>query len=107
MVERNCNALMAIIISFVLLGAFGLQAFLHEIPCPLCLIQRLGMIAVATGALLNVRFGIRKLHYGISLLAALLGGFASLRQLLLHVCGLIPTFGQPFWGLSLYTWALL
>lgn len=107
MVERFFNALIVLILSGVLLGAFGFQFIKHEEPCPLCLLQRLGMFGVGLGALLNVRFGIKMPHYGIILLSAFFGGFVALRQISLHVCPGFPLFGIPFWGLSLYTWSFL
>lgn len=105
--EKNLNALLALIICGVLLGALAIQLFKHEQPCPLCLLQRLGMLGVATGALMNVKFNPQKAHYGLSLLGAFSGGFVALRQIALHVCPGFHTFGIPFWGLSLYTWSFL
>lgn len=105
--ERNLNALMVIVLSSVLLAAFGVQIFMHEEPCPLCMLQRLGMIGVATGALLNIWFGIRMSHYGLCLFSALTGSFVALRQISLHVCPGFPTFGIPVLGLSLYTWSFV
>lgn len=107
MVERNCNALMALIISCVLWGALGIQFFKHEQPCALCLMQRLGMLGITFGALLNLKFGIQRAHYSLSLLSAMFGAFVSLRHIALHVCPGFPAFGEPFWGLSLYVWALI
>lgn len=98
---------MAIVLACILGGALLIQFFLHEIPCPLCLLQRVGMLGVASGALLNVRFLPAKRHYGVSLFFAVFGGFTALRQFFLHVCPGFPTFGEPFWGLSLYTWSFL
>ena len=103
--ERNLNALMALIIAGVLWGALCIQFFKHEEPCPLCLLQRLGMLGVAIGALMNVKFGTRQMHYGLSLISAIFGGFVALRHISLHICPGFPTFGHPFWGLSLYTWS--
>lgn len=105
--ERDLNALIIVIIGGILLGAFGVQIFMHEQPCPLCLLQRLGMIGVATGALLNIWFGVRMSHYGLMLLSALMGGFVALRQISLHVCPAFPKFGLPVLGLSLYTWSFI
>lgn len=105
--ERHLNALMVIIISLILFGAFGVQIFAHETPCPLCFLQRLGMLGVACGAALNIRFGIHPAHYGLAMLSSALGGFIALRQIALHVCPGFPTFGVPFFGLSLYTWSFL
>lgn len=105
--ERNLNALLVVGISCVLLGSFGIQFFKGEQPCILCLLQRAAMIGVATGALLNLRMGVRPMHYSLSLFFAAFGGSVALRQFLLHVCANFPTFGVPLWGLSLYTWSFL
>lgn len=107
MAEKHLNALMALVLASILLGAFAIQIFENEQPCPLCLMQRLGMLGVAAGALLNVRCGLRPAHYGLCLLSAVYGGFVALRQIALHVCPGFPTFGKPFWGLSLYTWSFI
>ncbi len=105
--ERNLNGLQAIIIACVLFGALSIQYFYDEEPCVLCLMQRLGMLGVAAGALMNCRFGPRRAHYGFSLLSAIYGGFVALRQIALHICPQFPTFGIPFWGLSLYMWSFI
>ncbi|MCH9628140.1 MAG: Disulfide bond formation protein B [Chlamydiales bacterium] len=107
MTERNLNALMALILSCVLWGGFAFQFIEGEHPCVLCLLQRLGMLGVAFGALLNVKFGSRKAHYSLSLFSALFGGFVALRHIALHACPGTPIFGEPFWGLSLYTWSFI
>jgi len=101
------NALIIYILSGILLSAYGVQLFLHEVPCPLCLLQRIGMICVAASLALNIKFGIRPFHYGIALLASLFGGSIALRQILLHVCPGFPEFGLPVFGISLYTWSFL
>lgn len=105
--ERNLNALLVYIISAILLGGFAVQIFMNETPCILCFLQRFGMLGVATGALMNCRFGPRKLHYGLSLFWAVLGGSIALRQIVLHICPDFPVYGKPVWGLSLYTWSFL
>lgn len=105
--ERDLNALIVIILSGILLGAFSVQIFMHEKPCPLCLLQRLGMLGVAVGALLNIWFGVKTGHYGIMLLSSLYGGTVALRQISLHVCPGFPEFGIPVLGLSLYTWSFI
>jgi hypothetical protein len=95
--ERHLNALMALLLTGILLGALGIQFIGHEEPCPLCYLQRLGMLGVASGALMNVKFGGR----------CIFGGFVGLRQFFLHVCPGFETFGKPVWGLSLYTWSFI
>lgn len=106
-IEKSINVIIVLIICLVLLGAYGFQIFMHEQPCPLCMLQRLGMIGIACGSLMNVAFGSRKSHYALSLLASITGGFVALRQISLHVCPNFPTFGTPFLGLSLYTWSFI
>ena len=105
--EKHLNALLALLLAVILWGAFGIQFFKHEQPCPLCLLQRLGMLGVAAGALMNVKFKPHKFYYGLSLLSAAFGGFVALRHIFLHICPGFPTFGHPFWGLSLYTWSFI
>lgn len=106
-VQKNLNALVVLIICGVLLSAYCVEFFWHEVPCPLCMLQRLGMIAAASGFLLNVRFGINMAHYGLALLSSIVGGTVALRQISLHVCPGMPTFGFPVLGLSLYTWSFV
>jgi disulfide bond formation protein DsbB len=105
--QKNLNALVILILTGVLLGAYAVQFFGHEEPCPLCMLQRLGMIGVASSLLLNIRFGIRTSHYALALLSSLMGGTVALRQISLHVCPGFPQFGFPVLGLSLYTWSFI
>ena len=53
------NALGLYAIALVLLVAFGAQFVLDELPCPLCLLQRIQFAMLAVGPILNVRFGPR------------------------------------------------
>lgn len=93
-------------------GAFGIQVFDDEAPCPLCLLQRLGFFAIAAGGLMNLRFGVRPGHYGITLLGALVVVAVSLRQISLHMCselltGVCTGYGAAPLGWHLYTWAFV
>lgn len=102
------NAILILILCGVLFGGFFVQFFKHEQPCPLCLLQRLGMIGVAIGAALNLRFGIDPKHYAFSLLSCLVGSSVALRQITLHVCPNFPVSEvAPVLGLSLYTWSFI
>lgn len=105
--QRNLNALAILILVGVLLSAFAVQFLAHEEPCPLCLLQRLGMIGVACSLLLNLKFGMHPSHYALALFSSLLGGMVALRQISLHVCPGFGTFGIPVLGLSLYTWSFI
>lgn len=106
-IQKDLNGVVAIIIAGVLLSAYGVEFIWREVPCPLCMLQRLCMIAAATGCLLNLRFGIHMSHYGLILLSCLAGGTVALRQISLHVCPGFPEFGFPVLGLSLYTWSFI
>ena len=104
---RALNILWIFVLSAVLMSAYAYQFIKSEEPCPLCLLQRLGMIGITIALLLNLRFGIKPEHYALSILAALLGRIVSLRQISLHVCPEFPTFGEPILGYDLYVWAFI
>lgn len=91
----------------VLVLAFGYQLFGHELPCPLCLLQRGCFIAVGIGFLCNVRFGVSPLHYTMVLIGAVLGATTAGRQVLLHIVPGTGTYGSPLWGMHLYTWSFI
>ncbi|MCP5469836.1 MAG: disulfide bond formation protein B [Chlamydiales bacterium] len=107
MTERFFNALEVLIIAAIILTALSLQIFFGESPCPLCLLQRLFMFGIGAAIILNLKCGIRKRHYGLAIIAAIFGSIISLRQIAFHVCPGSSKFGAPFWGISLYTWALI
>lgn len=106
-IQKKLNGLVVVIIAGVLLSAYGVEIIWREVPCPLCMLQRLCMIGAAIGCLLNLCFGIHMSHYGLTLLASLAGGTVALRQISLHVCPGFPEFGFPVLGLSLYTWSFV
>lgn len=87
--------------------AFYYQLALRELPCPLCLLQRVGMIAIGFGFMLNLRFGVRSLHYGVALFGCLLTGAISSRQVLLHIVPGSGSYGSALFGMHFYTLALL
>ena len=82
---RLGNAIGAMGIALVVLVAFAMQFALGELPCPLCSLQRVALVLCGFGFLLNLRFGVQPLHYGLSMLAALFGVAAAGRQVLLHI----------------------
>ncbi|NRD72508.1 disulfide bond formation protein B [Shewanella sp. VB17] len=104
---RQLNALGAIAISLVLAFAFYSQFINAELPCPLCLLQRVGFIAVLFGLLCNIIYGPRSLHYSFMLLGALFGAAVALRQVALHVIPGTPFYGDPFLSYHFYTWAFI
>jgi len=101
------NALSLYGVALVLAAAFAAQFVLHELPCPLCLLQRILFATLAIGPILNIRFGPRPSHYALSLLAAIAGAIASMRQVLLHIMPGDGGYGSALLGYHYYTWALI
>ena len=101
------NALSLYAVALVLAAAFAAQLLLHELPCPLCLLQRIQYAVLAIGPIMNVRFGPRPSHYALSLLAAAAGAAFSTRQILLHIMPGDAGYGTALLGYHYYTLALI
>ncbi len=101
------NALSLYAVALVLAAAFAAQLLLHELPCPLCLLQRIQFAVLAIGPIMNVRFGPRPSHYALSLLAAVAGAAFSTRQVLLHIMPGDAGYGTALFGYHYYTLALI
>jgi disulfide bond formation protein DsbB len=106
-IARSLNVVFVIAVTLILLAAFGVQFLKGELPCPLCLLQRLAMLGVGAGAVLNVRYGVRPRHYGLALASAIFGGAVAGRQVLLHIAPGDPGYGEPLFGLHLYSWSFV
>lgn len=99
----------------VLLGAFTIQFVAGEFPCPLCMLQRYGMILSTLGAVWVVaqarRGELTTARYaqglGMGVVAAIAGATVSVRQILLHILPGDPGYGEPVLGLHLYSWAFI
>jgi disulfide bond formation protein DsbB len=101
------NALSLYAVALVLAAAFAAQLLLHELPCPLCLLQRIQFAVLAVGPIMNVRWGPRPSHYAMSLLAAAVGMAFSTRQILLHIVPGDAGYGTALLGYHYYSWALI
>lgn len=101
------NAFGLYAVALVLAAAFAAQLILHELPCPLCLLQRIQFAMLAVGPILNIRFGPRPSHYGVTLLAAIAGAAFAMRQILLHIMPGDPGYGSALLGYHYYTWAFI
>jgi disulfide bond formation protein DsbB len=101
------NALSLYAVALVLAAAFAAQLLLHELPCPLCLLQRIQFAVLAIGPIMNIRWGPRPGHYGLSLLAAVAGAAFSTRQILLHIMPGDAGYGTALLGYHYYTLALI
>jgi disulfide bond formation protein DsbB len=104
-ITLNATSLYAV--ALVLAAAFSAQLLLHELPCPLCLLQRLQFTVLAIGPILNIRWGPRPSHYALSLLAAAAGAAFSTRQILLHIMPGDAGYGSALLGYHYYSWALI
>lgn len=100
----------------ILSGAmFWFQFAQAELPCPLCITQRMAMMLVVIGPIYVVIQALRgtsttrtlSVGAGISILGAVLGMAMSSRQVLLHIKPGDPGYGVPVLGMHLYTWALV
>ncbi|MFC3908319.1 disulfide bond formation protein B [Legionella dresdenensis] len=101
----NFLGLLFICISLAI--AFCDQLISHDLPCPLCLLQRLCFIATGLALCMNIRYGSKPAHYGLMLLSALCGLSISVRQLFLHIAPQDPGYGGEIWGLHLYAWSAI
>jgi len=104
---RLGNAAGAVGIATILLVAFGLQFGLKELPCPLCNLQRVAFVLCGFGFVLNLRFGVQPLHYGLALLGALFGVVVSGYQVAQHIAPGAIAYGAPILGMHLDTWSLV
>ena len=101
------NALGLYAVALVLAVAFAAQLLLHELPCPLCLLQRVAFTVLAVGPIMNIRWGPRPSHYALSLLAAVAGAVFSSRQVLLHIMPGDAGYGTALFGYHYYSLALI
>ncbi|CAB3736379.1 disulfide bond formation protein B [Achromobacter kerstersii] len=105
--SRVLNGLALLGVTGILGMAFAWQIVYDELPCPLCLLQRVALILAGVGFLLNMRLGPSPMHYAMSIAASLGGMVASGRQVLLHMAPGDPGYGSPFLGMHFYTWAFI
>jgi disulfide bond formation protein DsbB len=98
------NALGLYAVAVVLPTAFTAQFLLPELPCPLCLLQRIQFAVLAIGPIMNVRWGPRPSHYALSLLAAVAGAVFSTRQVLLHIMPGDAGYGTPLLAITTIRW---
>ncbi|MEJ8473375.1 disulfide bond formation protein B [Roseibium algae] len=105
--ELLLNAFGLLGISVTLAVAFLFQILGGELPCPLCLLQRAGFLLLAVGPVLNICKGPKSAHYGITILAAIVGAGFAVRQVLLHIVPGDGGYGSTVMGLHMYTWSLI
>ena len=76
--------------------AFFFQLALHELPCAMCNLERVGFMMFGAGLLLNLRFGASPWNNVLGGLGALTGSLVALLQMFVHVLPGTPPTGTAF-----------
>ncbi|MDR2574740.1 MAG: disulfide bond formation protein B [Desulfovibrio sp.] len=101
------NALWVTVLLCVIGGSLFIQFVIGDLPCRLCMWQRMSMMLIVAVLLVNLRFGQNMRNYGIILIIAVFGASVSIRQILSYIAPGSPGYGPAVFGLHTYTWALL
>jgi disulfide bond formation protein DsbB len=107
--DRLILCLMLLALAGVLTAAMGFQYLDGEIPCPLCLLQRVAMFACCFGLIRQLRDGCSQRGAGVAMLSAVLLMVISVRQTLLDI---VPRPGHAYigsavFGLHMEVWSVL
>ena len=105
--SRLLNALGLIAVDTLLVIAFVDQLWFRDLPCPICILQRAGFVAAGFGIALNLLFGPRPSHYGMTIVGAAVGAAIAMRQILLHIVPDSGSYGNAVFGMHLYSWAFI
>jgi disulfide bond formation protein DsbB len=93
--DRLILVAMLAVLAAILTAAMVMQYALDEIPCPLCLLQRVAMFGCCFGLIVQLRAGASERGTGIALIFAVLLLVISVRQTLLD---LFPRPGHDYIG---------
>lgn len=104
---RFGHASLIFVLSTIVAISIAMQLSHFQLPCAFCILQRSLMLMTAIASAFCLRFGIQVQYLALSLLSSALGIAISLTQIALHACPQFPIFGNPVFGLSLYTWSFL
>jgi disulfide bond formation protein DsbB len=107
--DRLILVLMLAVLAAILTAAMVMQYALGEIPCPLCLLQRVAMFGCCFGLLAQLRSDNSERGTGIALIFAVLLLVISVRQTLLD---LFPRPGHDYvgsavFGIHLPVWSVI
>jgi disulfide bond formation protein DsbB len=107
--DRLILCLMLLALAGVLTTAMGFQYLDGEIPCPLCLLQRVAMFACCFGLIQQLRDGGSQRGAGIAMIFAVLLLVISVRQTLLDI---VPRPGHAYigpavFGVHMPVWSVL
>lgn len=97
------------VLAGILSAALVIQLVAGELPCPLCLLERLCMFGIALGVVLNLRDGFSDRNTGLSLIFSVLLLIIAVRQTLLDI---YPRpgheyIGSAILGLHMPVWSVL
>jgi disulfide bond formation protein DsbB len=97
LIRLNYAYLLCVVVGIagILTTAMTLQYANHELPCPLCLLERVALFGVCFGVLQNFRHGFSYRNTGYSLLFTVLLLVISVRQSLLDI---YPRPGHAYIG---------
>lgn len=90
---------MLAVIAAILTAAMVMQYGYGELPCPLCLLQRVGLLGVCFGLIQNFRSGFSERNLGYSLLFSVFLLTVSVRQTLLDI---YPRPGHSYVGSAVF-----
>ena len=91
--------LMMLVIAAILTAAMVMQYVWGELPCPLCLLQRVALFGVCFGIIATFRFGNSGRNSGLSLMFAIFLLVVSVRQSLLDI---YPRPGHAYIGSAVF-----
>ena len=96
-------------VAAILTAAMALQYGNGELPCPLCLLERVALFGVCFGIMRNFRHGFAYRNTGLSLLWTIFLLVVSVRQSLLDI---YPRpghayIGSPIFGIHMPVWSII
>lgn len=112
-IVKNHNFIIALNILGLAGIVFGLalpfyyQIVHSELPCPLCLLQRIGLVFAGLGFLFNLYRGLYFSHYALIIIGSIVTATISVRQIFLHILPECVGYGSTFLGLHFYTLVFL
>ncbi|EJF79760.1 disulfide bond formation protein B [Bartonella doshiae] len=77
------------------------------VPCPLCLLQRLGFIIAGCGFLFNIFHRVKNIHYGMVVLGCTVTCLSAAMQIFFQITLGNLGDGPTLFGMRLYIWAFI
>lgn len=105
-IARIINFLALFVTCVVLLFVLYWQLVGGELPGGLALTQRIALVGIGLGFLLNVRFGSSESHFGIVIVSAAIGLLVAARQTFAYAMATGVVLGQPILEWPFYFWTV-